>query len=80
MDWQSRKPDVWPEPPGVMVLEAEPGEARDAVVAQWLADRGQAGATARLLQCTPERGGIWAGGPRCPSPPPMDRPGSRRRQ
>ena len=61
MQWQRSKPQAWPDQPGVAVLEAEPGEARDGVVTEWLAEHKRAGATIRILPCRPQRGGIWAG-------------------
>jgi tetratricopeptide (TPR) repeat protein len=45
----------------VVVFEAQPGRDRDTIVAQWLADHRQSGATTWLLNCACEEGGIWAG-------------------
>jgi tetratricopeptide (TPR) repeat protein len=61
MDWQDREPQAWPTRPGVAILEGEPGEARDAVVARWLSNRRHVGGPAWRLQCHPQEGGMWAG-------------------
>lgn len=60
MQWLGREPQSWPEAAGVVVLEGEPGEARDGVVGRWLAERRDSGPTWRL-QCRPQEGGAWAG-------------------
>ncbi|HEV7808672.1 MAG TPA: tetratricopeptide repeat protein [Solirubrobacteraceae bacterium] len=61
MQWQSREPQSWPREAGLAVLEGESGEARDAVVARWLAERRDSGGPTWLLQCRPQEGGTWAG-------------------
>jgi tetratricopeptide (TPR) repeat protein len=62
MNWQQVSPQRSPETVNrVIVLEAEPGPARDAVIQQWLAEARQIGATCRLLNCAYTEGGIWAG-------------------
>jgi len=64
MHWHSVEPASWPERAGVVILEGEPGEARDAVVARWVARRGErgqpCGPTWHLACDQPERG-PWAG-------------------
>jgi tetratricopeptide (TPR) repeat protein len=50
------------EPAGrVVVLEAEPGQARQGVLRQWLNAAQQSGAATWLLSCAFEEGGVWAG-------------------
>lgn len=62
MNRQYVSPQFSPELVGqVVVLEAEPGPARDAVIQQWLAESRHSGATTWLLRCAYEQGGIWAG-------------------
>ncbi|MGH2941231.1 MAG: tetratricopeptide repeat protein [Solirubrobacteraceae bacterium] len=61
MHWQSSEPQSWPQRPGVVVLECEPGEARDGVVARWLDERRASGGPAWHLRCRPQEGGTWAG-------------------
>jgi tetratricopeptide (TPR) repeat protein len=61
MHWQRHEPQPWPQAAGVAVLEAEPGEARDGVVARWLSERREHGGPTWRLQCRPQEGGIWAG-------------------
>lgn len=62
MNWQHTRPRFSPDLVGrVVVLEAEPGPARDAVVRQWLADGRHHAATTWLLNCAYREGGIWAG-------------------
>jgi tetratricopeptide (TPR) repeat protein len=61
MTWQRAEPQSWPKAPGVVVLEGQPGEARDAVVGRWLAERHDAGGPIWRLQCRPQGGGAWAG-------------------
>jgi tetratricopeptide (TPR) repeat protein len=61
MHWQSREPKPWPQEAGVVVLESGPGEARDGVVASWLADRNDSGGPTWRLQCSSREGGTWAG-------------------
>jgi tetratricopeptide (TPR) repeat protein len=61
MTWQRAEPQSWPKAPGVVVLEGQPGEARDAVVGRWLAERHDAGGPTWRLQCRPLDGGAWAG-------------------
>jgi tetratricopeptide (TPR) repeat protein len=61
MHWQTREPAPWPCEAGVVVVEGEPGDARDAVVERWLR-RGDATGPAWHLQCRPQDGGgLWAG-------------------
>jgi tetratricopeptide (TPR) repeat protein len=61
MHWQTREPTPWPHEAGVVVVEGEPGEARDAVVERWLACGEASGPTWRL-HCRPQDGaGLWAG-------------------
>jgi tetratricopeptide (TPR) repeat protein len=60
--WQRREPKYSSHSKGaVTVLEAEPGQPRDAVKDRWLSESRGAGAQAWLLRCAPESGGIWAG-------------------
>jgi tetratricopeptide (TPR) repeat protein len=61
MHWQHREPQAWPQRPGVVVLESERGEARDAVVERWLSARGDHGGPTWRLHCRPQEGGMWAG-------------------
>jgi tetratricopeptide (TPR) repeat protein len=62
MNWQQTSPQFSPDLAGrVVVLEAEPGQARDAVIQQWMADSRQNGAITWLLNCAYEEGGIWSG-------------------
>jgi tetratricopeptide (TPR) repeat protein len=61
MHWQHREPHVWPVRPGITVLESEPGEARDDVVARWLSQRRDGGGAVWHLRCRPQDGGTWAG-------------------
>jgi tetratricopeptide (TPR) repeat protein len=61
MQWQHREPRSWPQSAGAVVLEGEPGEARDAIVARWLAKRREGGGPTWRLQCRPQEGGMWAG-------------------
>lgn len=62
MHWQSREPQAWPQRPGIVVLESEPGEARDAVIARWLSQQRDRGGPTWRLGCRPhEGGGMWAG-------------------
>jgi tetratricopeptide (TPR) repeat protein len=62
MHWQSREPQAWPQRPGIVVLEGEPGEARDAVIARWLSQQRDSGGPTWRLECRPhEEGGMWAG-------------------
>jgi hypothetical protein len=62
MNWQQTSPQFSPDLAGrVIILEAEPGQARDAVIQQWMAESRQSGAINWLLNCAYEEGGIWAG-------------------
>jgi tetratricopeptide (TPR) repeat protein len=61
MHWQGREPQSWPQTAGVVVLEAEPGAARDAVVSRWTSERAEAGGRCWRLECAPAVGGTWAG-------------------
>lgn len=61
MHWQTREPATWPREAGVVVLEGEPGEARDDVVQRWLAERRDSGPTWRLACRPQDGGGLWAG-------------------
>jgi len=61
MNWKHNEPCDWPQPAGVVILESEPGKARDAVVADWLHERRGCGGRTWHLQCSPLNGGIWAG-------------------
>jgi tetratricopeptide (TPR) repeat protein len=61
MHWQHLEPQSWPQRPGVIVFESEPGEARDDVVARWLSQRRDSGGWFWRVNCRPEEGGIWAG-------------------
>jgi len=56
----------WPHEPGVTVLECNPGEPRDLVVARWLTERALAEGSDDIgqvlrVRCRPEDGGTWAG-------------------
>jgi tetratricopeptide (TPR) repeat protein len=44
-----------------VVLVAEPGPARTAIVEQWLGEARQGGARTWFLPCAFEEGGVWAG-------------------
>jgi tetratricopeptide (TPR) repeat protein len=60
MQSHAHEPHVWPDAAGVIVLEGNPGEHRDAVVARWLARRGEHGGTTWRLRGRTEHG-AWAG-------------------
>ncbi|MGH8907011.1 MAG: tetratricopeptide repeat protein [Egibacteraceae bacterium] len=62
MQWEHTSLRFSPELVGhAIVLEAEPGQARDAVVQQWLAKSRENGAVTWLLRCAYDWGGMWAG-------------------
>jgi tetratricopeptide (TPR) repeat protein len=61
MQWYSDEPQPWPETPGVVVLESEPGEARDAVVERWLSRNGAGVGPTWRLECGHRARGPWAG-------------------
>jgi tetratricopeptide (TPR) repeat protein len=66
MTWLCSEPKSWPQAPGVSVLEANPGVARDRVVGCWLteqvlADEGDRAGQVLRLRCRPEDRGPWAG-------------------
>jgi tetratricopeptide (TPR) repeat protein len=61
MHWQTHEPAAWPREAGVVVLEGEPGAARDEVVERWLAERRDSGPTWRLACRPQDGGGLWAG-------------------
>ena len=61
MIWRSSEPDPWPDAAGVVILECEPGVARHAVAARWLAARRAGEGPTWLLECDPRHGGAWAG-------------------
>src|SRR5215213_10712190 len=61
MHWQRSEPPCWPASAGVSVLEAADGEARDAVVARWLAQQRASGASAWRVRCAPSVEGPWSG-------------------
>ena len=62
MNWQQEMPAVSSGVPGrVVLLEAEAGSARRAVLDQWLRDVRQGGAKAWLMSCDFEEDGVWAG-------------------
>ena len=60
MHWQRSEPQCWPRTAGVTVLEAEPGAARDAVVARWIEQR-QAGEATWHVRCDAREHGPWSG-------------------
>jgi hypothetical protein len=61
MLWLSSEPRTWPQQPGVIVLEGKAGDARDAVVARWLRQRGSDSGPTWRLQRRFAAGGAWAG-------------------
>ncbi len=61
MTFPHRTPQSWPQPAGVVILEAEPGRARDEVVADWLDTRLEHPGAVSHLSCDPVVGGPWAG-------------------
>jgi tetratricopeptide (TPR) repeat protein len=62
MNWQQQAPPASSGAPGrVILLEAEPGLSRRAVMRQWLDEAQADGATTWLLSCDFEEGGVWAG-------------------
>ena len=60
MHWQRTEPESWPQTAGVTLLEAEPGAARDAVVARWCTQR-VAGAATWHVRCNAREHGPWSG-------------------
>jgi tetratricopeptide (TPR) repeat protein len=61
MTRQRSEPQSWPKAAGVVVMEGQSGEARDAVVERRLAERRDDGGPIWRLQCRPQDGGAWAG-------------------
>jgi tetratricopeptide (TPR) repeat protein len=61
MHWHSREPQSWPQRAGVTVLEAAPGEARDAVIERWIAADGERRGPTWRLACGSRERGPWAG-------------------
>ncbi|MDX6708508.1 MAG: hypothetical protein QOI48_4354 [Solirubrobacteraceae bacterium] len=61
MQWQRSEPQCWPQAAGVIVLEAEPGAARDDVVTRWLDERRNTGGPTWHVHCRQQEGGPWAG-------------------
>jgi len=66
MTWLCSEPPSWPQAPGLTVLEASPGKARDRIVSRWLTERVLSNHPERVgqilrLRCRPEDRGPWAG-------------------
>ena len=60
MPWQRSEPQCWPQTAGVTLIEAQPGAARDAVVARWCSQR-EAGGPAWRVRCDAREHGPWSG-------------------
>ncbi len=62
MNWQQQMPTISSgTPTRVILLEAEAGSSRRAVLQQWLHEAEANGATTWLLSCDFEEGGVWSG-------------------